>query len=344
MAIKEKLKKRIEIEDEMSEADFDQLSFDMEMGCIPIGDTDGAFFTIDDINNSRKLKTAVYPTNINVMSKKSYKIPDLAPDERRILSVDIALMGSSSKQNNDASCIIINSAIPINKTEYKTNIIYLENHEDLVTDELVLIVRKLYSMFKCTDLVVDTAGQGLGVYDGLIKNIIDPETGELYPALSCCNNKEMADRCKIDDAPKVIWSVKASTAFNNEICILLRSGFQNRKINLLVNEFEAEEILKDNIKQFSKLPVEEQLVYQMPYVQTTLLIHELINLQYEVNGTNIKVKEKRSMRKDRYSALAYNYWVQHQLEVNELQKDTGEFDIKSYAEKLRKLQRKPTSY
>ena len=40
----------------MSEADFDQTTFDMEMGCMPFGDTDGAFFTFDDISNRRKLK------------------------------------------------------------------------------------------------------------------------------------------------------------------------------------------------------------------------------------------------------------------------------------------------
>lgn len=314
----------------------------MEMGCIPIGDAEGAFFTLDDINNSRKLKTAVYPYT-NTINKK-IKIPDLACNERRILSVDIALMGSTKKNNNDASSIIINSAIPLNNYEYSTNIIYMENQEDIVTDDLALRVRRLYSMFQCTDLVVDTQGQGLGVYDALIKNIVDSETGEIYPALTCRNDEKMAARCKIPNALSVIWSIKANSNFNNEICILLRSGFQNKKINLLVNEYEAEELLKETIKGYSKANIDEQVFYQMPYIQTTLLVHELINLQYEVSGTNIRVKEKRSMRKDRYSSLAYNYWVQHQLEIHELQKQNSQFDPKNYAKKLRKFQKKPRTY
>lgn len=193
----------------MSEADFDQTTFDMEMGCIPFGDTDGAFFTFDDISNRRKLKTAVYsPYTIN---NKSLKIPDLVPNERRILSVDIALM-ASKKQNNDASAIIINSAIPTNNDNYTANIIYMENHEGLNTDELALVIRKLFNVYKCTDLVVDCAGVGLGVFDMLIQDIIDPSTGELYPALSCCNDKAMAERCKVDNAPKVIWAIKANAS------------------------------------------------------------------------------------------------------------------------------------
>ena len=71
--------------------------------------------------------------------------------------------------------------------------------------------------------------------------MFDPDTGEVYPALSCINDKAMAERCKYDNAPKVIWSIKASQQFNNDICLLLRSGFQKGKINLLISDFESEE-------------------------------------------------------------------------------------------------------
>ena len=251
---------------------------------------------------------------------------------------------ASKKQNNDASSIIINSAIPTDTNSYSSNIVYLENHEGLNTDELALIVRRLFSWYKCTDLVIDTSGQGLGVYDALIRDIIDYETGEVYPALSCCNDKIMADRCKIQNAPKVMWSIKGSTTFNNEICILLRSGFQQNKVNLLVSEFEAEEIIKEKYKTYSKMSSFEQLQYKMPYVQTTLLIYELINLEYEIRGTNVKIIEKSSMRKDRYSSLAYNYWVQCQLEREMLQTPKAGFNASDYAVKLKQLNKRPNTY
>lgn len=185
---------------------------------------------------------------------------------------------------------------------------------------------------------------GLGVYDALIRDMVDPETGELYEALSCCNDKDMAARCKVENAPKVIWSIKANASFNNEICILLRSGFQKGKINLLVSEFEAEEVLKDKVKGYSRMQPYEQMQYKMPYIQTTLLIYELTKLEHEIKGTNIKITEKAGMRKDRYSSLAYNYWVQCQLEREMLQRPKGYFDIDEYANKMRKLNKKPTMY
>lgn len=342
VSIMEGLLSREQIEDEMSEADFDEIKFMMEMETLWLGDTDGAFFTFDDVSQRRKLQNALYPS-YSTGNNRNLKIPDLAINERRILSVDIALM-ASKKHNNDASSIIINSAIPTNNNTYISNIVYIENHEGINTDELALIVRRLYSMYKCTDLVIDTGGQGLGVYDALIQDIVDPETCELYPALTCRNDKVMAERCKVDNAEKAIWSIKASASFNSEISTLLRRGFKNNKINLLVSEFEAEEILKDKIKGFSKMLPYEQMNYKMPYIQTTLLVYELISLEHKIQGTNIKITEKSGMRKDRYSSLSYNYWVQCQLEIELLHKKKTGFDVKEYANKLRKLNKKPNMY
>lgn len=334
ISIKEGLLSREQIEDEMSESDFNETKFYMEMEALFFGDTDGAFFKYDDINKRRKLQLPVYPNS---------KIPDIVPNERRILSVDVALM-ASKRHKNDASSIVINSAIPANNNNYISNIIYLESHEGLTTDELALVVRKLFDVYKCTDLVIDTAGAGLGIFDLLIKDMVDPQTGDFYCALSCCNNKEMEERCKVDNAPKVIWSIKASASFNSEICVSLRNGFRTNKINLLIPESESEEIIKEKIKGFSKMSPFDQMQYKMPYVQTTLLVYELINLDHETNGTNIKIVEKTGMRKDRYSSLAYNYWVQCQLEREVLNKKKNEFRIEDYAKQLKLLNKKPRSY
>lgn len=341
VSIKEGLLSSEQIRDEMSENDFDDMKFYMEMESLFWGDT-GAFFSYEDINKRRTLKTPMYPHSI-VGNSKTFKIPELAPNERRILSVDIALMASKT-HNNDASAIIINSAIPTNNNNYIANIVYMENREGLNTDELALIIRKLYDEFKCTDLVVDSLGQGLGVFDALVRDMVDPETGELYPALSCCNDKAMAERCKVPNAPKVIWSIKGNASFNNEICILLRSGFQKGKINLLVSDAEANDILKEKIKTFNKMSTYEQTQYMLPYVNTTLLVNELVKLEHEIKGVNIKIKERAGMRKDRYSSLAYNYWVQCQLERDVLQKPQYNLTMQDFASKMRKLNKRPNMY
>ena len=44
-------------------------------------------------------------------------------------------------------------------------------------------------------------------------------------------------------------------------------------------------------------------------------MHELINLQQEGKGHEIKLVEPSGMRKDRYSSIAYNYWVMKEIEA-----------------------------
>jgi hypothetical protein len=310
LSIKEGLLSSEQVEDEMSEADFSEMAWDMEMGCLWYGDTDGAFFSYEDISKQRNLRNAIYPPT-SATDKRS-KIPDLANGEKRILSVDVALL-ASKKQNNDAASIFINSALPTQNNKYIGNLIYTENHEGLHTSELALIVRRLFEQFKCTDIALDVKGIGIGIYDALCRDISDPLFGIVYPPLSCCNDQVFADRCLDKKAPKVIWAIQATAQFNNDMYLGLREGFRQGSINLLINEFEAEENFND-IRGYNSMNATEKIKLQLPYIHTTLLINELINLEYETKGVNIKVYEKTGMRKDRVSSVGYNYWVQCQLE------------------------------
>ena len=328
LAIKEKLLDKRKIENNMSESNFNEMTFSMENECMWLGETDGALFSYDDISKTRKLKQAVYPEkDRQLVSDKKLKIPPKESGEIRILSLDVALM-SSKKRDNDASSIFITQLKPNSSKRYITNVIYTENIEDVTTDELALITRRYYHDFDCDWLVQDTAGNGLGIFDFLIRDIYDAETGELYPAISCINNDEMAERCKVRNAPKVIYSIKATDKFNSECALLLREGFRQGKIRLLISEYDCEEILEDNIKGYKGLDNTSKTRLQLPYMNSTLLVNELINLKYEPKGNMIRVYEKSGFRKDRYSSLAYNYWLVTQLELKLAEEDeTDNFDF-----------------
>ena len=156
---------------------------------------------------------------------------------------------------------------------------------------------------------------GIGVFDFIIKDQYDPETGKVYKAMTCINDEDMAMRCKVKDPNKVVWSVKASNKFNNEICILLRNGIQNGKIGLLIDETECDDQIVKYLKKFKSFSDTEKALIKNPYVQTTLAIYELIKLEHEVKNNEIRVREVSGMRKDRYSSMAYNYWCACQIEL-----------------------------
>lgn len=312
VSVKEGLLSREQIEDEMSELDFNELVQSMEMECLWFGDTDGSLFNFDALASRRKIRNAFLPLQFY---GDKFPMPKLGASEKRILSVDVALMKSTKKKDNDAAAVYINNLVQTNSTSYQSNFVLGETFEGLTTDELGLIVMRYFYKYNCTDLVIDCNGLGLGVYDFIIKDQYDPDTGETYKALTCCNDKDMADRCKVKDAKQVVWAVKATAKFNNEICVLLRNGIQNGKINFLISEQNADDVLKETYKGYSKLSLSEKVKMKVSYLQTTMAIYELVKLEHEVKDGNIKVKEVSGMRKDRYSSIAYSYWCACQLEL-----------------------------
>lgn len=312
VSVREGLLSRSQLEDEMSEADYNELVQQMEMECLWFGDTDGSLFKFDELTARRRLRKAFPPLSF---CNDKITIPKLTATGKRILSIDVALMQSTKKNKNDASAIFINDLIQVNDTAYQSNFVYGETFEGLKTDELGMIVMKYFYEYQCTDLVLDTNGIGLGVYDFITKDQICQENGKRYKAMTCINDKDMAERCKVRDANKVVWSVKANANFNNEICVLLRNGIQNGKINFLIPEQDADSSLKETYKGYFKMSPTEQAKLKMSYIQTTFAVYELIKLDHEVKNGNIKVKEVEGMRKDRYSSIAYSYWCACQLEL-----------------------------
>lgn len=325
VSVYEGLLSREQLQDEMSEPDFNELIQSMEMECLWFGDVGDNLFKFDSIQKRRKLKLSLMPLKFY---NDKIVVPKTELNAERILSVDVALMASTKKKRNDAAAISINDCIQMDNITYHSNFSYMETFEGLTTDELGLKVMRYYYQYKCTQLVIDCNGLGLGVYDFICKDQYDSETGETYKALCACNNEEMAERCKVKDAVKTVWCVKADANFNNIICVLLRNGIENGKISFLIPEQNAEEILKDKIKSFGKLSLNDQIALKMPYVQTTMAEYELIKLDSEIKDGKIKVKEISGMRKDRYSCIAYSYWCANQLELKLKPQDTH-FDILS---------------
>lgn len=314
LSVKVGILDRNDIEDTMSESSYNEVTWSMENECLWFGDTGGGFFNYETVDATRKI---IYPwlppTRNSKPIDKKMQIPPKKDGEIRGISADIALMNTTKRVKNDATAIFITSSSPSTGGRYVTNVQYTTVMEGAHTSDQALKVRRLYEDYDCDYIALDAQGVGMGVYDALVRDMYDAELGVTYPALSCYNNDEMASRCP-KDAKKAIWSIKASAEFNSNCALLLREGFNSNRIRLLINEYEADKVLS-NLKGYNKLSAEEKEELKLPYIDTTLLIKEVINLQTEARDNNkIKVKEKSNMRKDRYSSLSYNYWVVSQIE------------------------------
>ena len=284
-----------------------------ERGGLFYGSSEDALFTYKMMSERRILNETLLP--LEYYRVNNLKVPDKKKNELRILSVDVALM-ASKKHDNDASTLLIHSAIPTSAHRYMDNLVYVETQEGLITDELGLLIMRYYYQYNCDYLVLDTVGNGLSIYDFMMTDRYDPLYGVTYPALNCINNQEMADRCKVKGAAKKIWAIKANAQQNSVMLLALRNGLQNGDINLLVSDDIADLHLPTYIKGFNKLSDNMQTLIRLPYIQTTFLINEMINLEHDIVNGLIKVHEKTGMRKDRYSSFEYGYWVIQELNKN----------------------------
>ena len=215
----------------------------------------------------------------------------------------------SKKRDNDATCITIHSAMPTSSNDYIDNIVYVESQEGLLAEDLGLLILREFYQYDCDYIAIDGSGVGQPIVDYLIySDRYDPLYNTTYPCLNCANNSEIADRCKVKSAPKVIYVIKANAKSNNDMYLALRAGFQNGYINMLMSDINIEEHLS-KIRGYGKLSSNQKALMILPYLQTTLMINELINLQCDSSGVMIKVKERTGMRKDRVSSCMYGYAV-----------------------------------
>ncbi|WP_252225044.1 MULTISPECIES: terminase family protein [unclassified Clostridium] len=315
IAIKEGLLMREQVEDEMSESDFSEISWLMEMEAMFFGESEKAFFKFADLEKNRVLPKPIYPKSFySILRNKNFKFTEKETAEIRIITCDISGM-SSAKNNNDASVFTIIRLIPNKtKTAYDKYVCYMESLEGGHSQIQALQIRRLYEEFDCDYIVIDTQSFGLSIFDNLATNLYDKELDREYEALNCINDEEMAKRCFVDNAPKVIYSIKADARLNSDMHVYVRDEFKRGRLRLLVNENESKEILTE-IKGYKDLPIEEQITFQMPFIQTTFLINEMINLERVDTGNDlIKLKEPSTKRKDRYSSLGYGVYIAKQLE------------------------------
>lgn len=327
LSMREGLLDREAVENEMSEETFSQMKWDIEMGCLFYGESEKSFFQYDELMNVRNVVHALYPSSVYMYLPKTFKRFSKAAGEVRILSVDLALM-SSRKRKNDATAIYVLQLLPTKSGQYLRNVVYAETHEGGHTETQAINIRKLFDQMECDYIAIDTNGAGIGIFDMLVTDLTCPDSGEIYPAFTCFNDSEMANRYKgaSPHPPKVIYSIKATNKFNSECAVFLKDCIRRGKLRLLVGEKEYEEAMYET-SFYAGLDEALKLELKLPYIQTTLTVNELVNLDCTLQGSEIRIAERGQERKDRYSSLSYGNFLANELErqLRNLQTDTDVF-------------------
>jgi len=314
VSIKEGLLMEEEVQDEMSERTFNEVKFQMEMEAMFWGENLNSYFKYEEIQKNRTLLKVYYPQETReLLNEKTLKLPKKENGEIRVISADIAMMGGAQ---NDASVFTVARCIPINGG-YERQLMYIESLEGGHTNIQSNRIRQLFSDFDCDYLVLDTQNAGVSVYDQLTLHSVDPQRGTEYEPWSCMNDEELAKRCVYPNSPKVVYSIKGSASLNSKIAAIFKDTLRKGQFKLPIHEDETKDVL-EKLSGYKTLDKEYQLQLKLPYIQTTIMATEILNLEDDNSGKSdtIRIKESRSARKDKYSSISYlNYFVSDVLEI-----------------------------
>lgn len=317
---------------------FNIINFQMEYEATFAGGDGNGFFELDEINPQMNVTKAFKPPthleyldNQQLVNPKSLSNIPKVKGEIRLISLDVALSGSESGRKNDSSAFICMRMIP-NKSGYHREVVYIESVYDLIeTDKLAVMLKRMYYDFEADYAILDINGIGQGVYDSCAGILRDDVRDVEYEAWASINDKAQSDRYKHLNGKPVVYTIRGNAKLNNDIAVGLRTAFQNKKISLLISDIEKKDELVTNEKiHFLEKSPEEQQEILMPYLQSSLLVTELVSLNYEINNGNIKIFEVGSQTKDRYSSLGYANYIAQVIESDKLDKENNKSNFTDF--------------
>lgn len=319
----------------------DPVSWSIEYENQMIAENAKAYFTYEMLEKNQVLKRPFYPRReIDIINgvKNRFPFPKQA-GELRIISCDIAAEAGERNDNSIYSCIRLmpeskeykvsdtsGESIQI-KRGYRRQLVHMEPHNGAETSEQAIRIKQLFYDFDADYCVLDGRSMGVSIYDSLAKVLYDENRNREYPPWTCMNEKSWADRLVIAGQVPVVFVIKATAELNSKIAVSMRTALEAKMFDLLINQTEGIEEIQRVVPGYGTAEIEEQIYYEMPYMETSALINEMINLEYTVMSQTgiIRIEERPGARKDRYTSVSYgNYFVD--LLEKDLLSNTEEYE------------------
>ena len=330
IAIKHELKTIEQLIKEKSKQD--PATWKIEFLNLKLRDSVSSYFTYKMLINRQVLKQVFYPRttmDFKLGKKNKYAIPKL-DNEIRVISNDIAFVAGSQNDNSVYSCI---RAIPESVTYstdsnsveltqgYRRLYPYIESNQIGDTTLQAIRIRQLYEDFNADYIVIDSRNGGLQIVYSLQKVLYDEERGVEYKPLKVMNNDEYAKVCQNENAKPCIFVINATQSLNSDIAISFRKNLNENRIEFLTNlNVARESILNKNQEYINSLKDDavKQNYFEMPFLETQLMINECAELQYEKMPQTgiIKIYEHGNKRKDRYTSCSYGSYFIDKLELD----------------------------
>ena len=271
---------------------FNEDSFEREYESKWTGDIESAFFNSDRFDKQRKINMPEWKYS-NRTSKDGYYI----------MGVDVGRFGCTTE-------VVIIKVTPGAGDIPRKRIVNIYSFDEEHFGLQALKLKRLFQQYKCRVAVIDGNGLGAGLVDMLTMDTIDPDTGETLYNWGVMNDEDNKYRNMKTDETIVdaMYIMKANQVLNSEMYAYCQSEINSGRVNFLVDESIAKNKLLSQA-QGKKMSQSQRADYLMPFVQTSILKDQMLNLVYENDGAHIILKQaSKKIKKDKFSALIYGLY------------------------------------
>lgn len=281
-----KLLPRTFVEDLKKEDTYNEDSFTREYESIWSGTVENAFFNGEAFDRCRKNLQPEYEYSGRSNTRSYY-----------VIGVDVGRKADLSE------CVVI-KVIPQPQGPSIKSVVNMFTMENAHFEDQAIVLKQLYYKYKAKALVIDANGVGLGLIDYMVKKQITPD-GEVFQDFGIINDVDNEYKKYRTDITEydALYLIKATAPINTEMHANLQTQLNAGKIKFLIDERIAKAKLLNTVKGKAMTP-EQRNEYLKPFVLTSVLKEQMMNLREETEGINIILKQaNRSIKKDKFSAL-----------------------------------------
>lgn len=284
----------------------------------PERSTGDAFYKYNALSECRQesrpmvcMSDAQYIQYKNDKTKFPFWVEKL-PKEIRLLGMDVALVESKS---NDNTAFWVLRLIP-EGNHYIKKFQYCETMNGINSLIQCLRAKQLFYEMDCDYFVIDSNGNGQGIFDIATTATEDYARGETYPAWTALDPEDTKSihRAIDPNAVPVVECVKTSLADKSRMLLYSRDAISLGDITLLVDTQDGIDYLNQNFEFYKIDDMEYRGRILQAYAQTSAFISEAINLKQVTVQGRISAVEKAGKRKDRVMSLVYTLDFAKQLE------------------------------
>lgn len=313
--VMEKLLRKSFIEELKLDGTYNDSSFAREYESEWSGDAENAFFSAEKFDKHRVLLQPEYEYSGRSTKSAFY-----------VLGIDVGRKGCTSE-------VCVFKVTPQAQGASLKTLVNLYTWDEEHFEAQAINIKKLFYKYKARQVVIDANGLGIGLVDFMVKDQIDPETGELLPNFGVSNDEENFYKQfrTADTEIDAMYLIKANAPINTEAHSYVQTQLSSGKIKFLIDENQAKVKLMST-KMGQQMDNDKRADYLKPFTLTTILREQMLNLVEENEGVNIILKQSsRSIKKDKFSAFEYGlYYIKQEEDKKKKRKKRNIADMMFY--------------